>query len=513
MILEAETFDRFGYNYDTAGCRAKIVCSCDFCGTKVEKRKNNIKESRKISQYDCCNKGSCMMTLSIRKGKIKSLYEKFRKIAEQLLKLNPETGERQPDSKDIPCGSDKKLWWDEGCEHGPFEQMVNRRTGQGSGCPKCGVIRTGKKTVERALKRGSLATDFSEIAAQLLKFNLETGERQPDPKDIPCSSNKKYFWDENCGHGPFEQMVNSRTGQGSGCPKCGDIRCGKNHTERALKKGSLATNFSEIAEQLLNLNPETGERQPDPKDIPWGSDKELWWDEGCVHGPFKQLVNSRTGRGCGCPKCAGIRAGKKTVERALKRGSLATNFSGIAAQLLKVNPETGERQPDPKDIPYGSHENYFWDENCGHGPFEQMVHSRTGKGSGCPKCNASKGEELIAKLLKQKSISFKQEWKPDGLKHKKQLSIDFVIMSKENMIGAIEYQGIQHYKAVNFFGGKELLAENQIRDQIKREWCRENNIPLLEVHYEWKEIEEELDKFLSRLGIDYGAIVTENPSK
>jgi hypothetical protein len=430
MILEAETFDRFGYGYDTAVCRAKIVCSCDFCGIKVEKSKIHIKESRKISQYDCCSNNSCKAILSIRKGKTKSLYEKFQKISAQLLKTNPETGERQPDPKDIAWGSDKKLWWDEGCGHEPFEQTVIHRTRQGQGCPKCRCVIISKK-----------------------------------------------------------------------------------NTERALKKGSLATSFQNIAAQLLKLNPKTGERQPDPKDIPWGSDKELWWDDGCEHGPFEQMVNKRTGRGYGCPKCGDIRCGEKHVGRALKRGSLATNFSEIAAQLLKTNPETGERQPDPKNIPYGSRRKYFWDENCGHEPFEQSVCARTGKGSGCPICDASHGEELIAKLLKQKGISFKQEWKPDGLKHKNQLSIDFVIMFKENMIAAIEFQGIQHYKAVNFFGGEEALAENQIRDQIKRDWCRENNIPLLEVHYEWKEIEEELDKFLSRLGIDYGAIVTENPSK
>jgi hypothetical protein len=513
MILEAETFDRFGYNYDTAGYYAKIVCSCDFCGTKVEKRKNSIKESRKKSQYDCCNNKSCKVILSIRKGKKESLYEKFREIAAQLLKLNPETGKRQPDPKDIPYGSQEKYFWDENCGHGPFEQIVRDRTGRGCGCTKCGAIRCGEKHVERALKKGSLATNFSEIAAQLLKFNPKTGERQPDPKDIPCGSGETYFWDENCGHGPFEQMVSKRTGRGQGCPKCGAIKCGEKHVKRALKRGSLATNFSEIAAQLLKTNPETGEIQPDPKDIPWGSDKELWWYEGCVHGPFKQLVYDRTKKGCGCPKCGRVRAGKKTVNRALKRGSLATNFSEIAAQLLKTNPGTGEIQPDPKDIPCNSNKKYFWDENCGHGPFEQLVYNRTRNGQGCAVCDASKGEELIAKLLKQKGISFKQEWKPDGLKHKNQLSIDFVIMVKENMIGAIEYQGVQHYKAVNFFGGEEKLAENQIRDQIKRDWCRENNIPLLEVHYECKDIEEELDKFLSGLGINYGAIVTENPSK
>jgi len=58
---------------------------------------------------------------------------------------------------------------------------------------------------------------------------------------------------------------------------------------------------------------------------------------------------------------------------------------------------------------------------------------------------------------------------------------------------------------VEFFGGEEALEKNQHRDAIKRTYCQENNIPLLEVPYEWRYIEnkiaEELTKFLAGLGI------------
>lgn len=47
----------------------------------------------------------------------------------------------------------------------------------------------------------------------------------------------------------------------------------------------------------------------------------------------------------------------------------------------------------------------------------------------------------------------------------------------------IEYQGIQHYEAVDLFGGKEGLKTTQERDIIKKKKCKENKVRLVEWHY------------------------------
>jgi hypothetical protein len=46
---------------------------------------------------------------------------------------------------------------------------------------------------------------------------------------------------------------------------------------------------------------------------------------------------------------------------------------------------------------------------------------------------------------------------------------------------AIEYQGAQHDKSIDFFGGEKALLANQKRDKLKKEKCRANNCFLLEV--------------------------------
>ncbi len=46
---------------------------------------------------------------------------------------------------------------------------------------------------------------------------------------------------------------------------------------------------------------------------------------------------------------------------------------------------------------------------------------------------------------------------------------------------AIEYQGVQHDKPVDFFGGKEAYTRNVKRDSLKKDKCLENHCVLIEV--------------------------------
>ena len=59
-------------------------------------------------------------------------------------------------------------------------------------------------------------------------------------------------------------------------------------------------------------------------------------------------------------------------------------------------------------------------------------------------------------------------------------SLDLYIPSLRT---AIEYQGIQHYLPVEFFGGEEALASRQELDQMKRQLCTENDVRLIEWPY------------------------------
>lgn len=62
----------------------------------------------------------------------------------------------------------------------------------------------------------------------------------------------------------------------------------------------------------------------------------------------------------------------------------------------------------------------------------------------------------------------------------------------------IEYQGIQHYEALEYFGGKAALIQNRKRDLKKAKLCRDNNVTLLEWKYTYEVNDENLEKFIEK---------------
>lgn len=100
-------------------------------------------------------------------------------------------------------------------------------------------------------------------------------------------------------------------------------------------------------------------------------------------------------------------------------------------------------------------------------------------GYGCPFCNQSKGERLVLNTLNslgyKENIDFRY-----GFVLPNRLHLDFWIPSIRI---AIEYDGEQHYRAVNYFGGAKVFKKQQIRDQIKNKYCKEHNIKLIRIPY------------------------------
>lgn len=62
----------------------------------------------------------------------------------------------------------------------------------------------------------------------------------------------------------------------------------------------------------------------------------------------------------------------------------------------------------------------------------------------------------------------------------------------------IEYQGIQHYKAIDFFGGQEGFEKTIERDKRKRLLCKENNCNLILVDegYDFENVREQLETII-----------------
>ena len=60
------------------------------------------------------------------------------------------------------------------------------------------------------------------------------------------------------------------------------------------------------------------------------------------------------------------------------------------------------------------------------------------------------------------------------------LSFDFYLPELKT---CIEFDGIQHFKPINDFGGKNEFKNVQKRDNCKNKWCEDNNIKLIRIKY------------------------------
>ena len=58
----------------------------------------------------------------------------------------------------------------------------------------------------------------------------------------------------------------------------------------------------------------------------------------------------------------------------------------------------------------------------------------------------------------------------------------------------IEYDGEQHSKPIKFFGGYKKKKKRKELDDIKTEYCKNNNINLLRINYD-EDIISKLDEY------------------
>jgi hypothetical protein len=114
-------------------------------------------------------------------------------------------------------------------------------------------------------------------------------------------------------------------------------------------------------------------------------------------------------------------------------------------------------------------------KNTNHGSFFQKPGNNL-FGSGCLKCIHK--TETLCRLALEKIVgkSF-PKYRPKFLNG---LEYD---MYNEEMKLAVEFNGIQHYKSKEFFGGDKRLKQQQERDEKKLRLSKLNNITLIIVPY------------------------------
>lgn len=145
--------------------------------------------------------------------------------------------------------------------------------------------------------------------------------------------------------------------------------------------------------------------------------------------------------------------------------------------------------------------------DCGGEKISEVRYLNNGKVNSCG-CLISSAEEQMKNILLSKNLLFKQEYKFEGCKDKRRLPFDFAILDKkENVVMLIELQGEQHYHPFTFNSeSKEIknknLEDRIKKDNIKRNFCADNNIPLLEIRYtQFHKMEKIFEEFYNNLSV------------
>lgn len=147
-------------------------------------------------------------------------------------------------------------------------------------------------------------------------------------------------------------------------------------------------------------------------------------------------------------------------------------------------------------------------ENCNNYLYEVKPVSLLSGGGQCPICykvNRSNGESKIEHFLKKLGVKYRMElvlFKSDVGGSPR---FDFGLYDNDDvLLGLIEFDGIQHFKNVEFFysGENDSLKRRLELDNMKNNYARDNGIPLLRIKYdEYFSIDDILINFLSDIGV------------
>lgn len=323
--------------------------------------------------------------------------------------------------------------------HGNFEQTPKNHL-KGQNCKKC-VIKS--ESEKRRLGNGEFIRRAKIIHGDKYIYDNVNYITKHTKVDIVCKK-----------HGLFRQRPNDYL-RGQGRNKC------------AKKYSPTNSEFIQIAKQIH------GDKY-DYSFIDYKNNKTKVriFCKKC-NKIFEQIPIDHIINGSGCPKCGG------------------TQKLSIKEFIEKANNTHGNLY-DYSNVIYKDHQtkvNIICKKH--NKSFTQTPNSHLG-GSGCPYCMDSKGEKKIMEILDKIGLNYiTQKTFPD-CKYKQKLHFDFYL-TELNIL--IEYDGIQHFKPVEIFGGEKTLKETKIRDKIKNNYCKDNNIQLYRIRYD-ENIEERLNIIL-----------------
>lgn len=184
---------------------------------------------------------------------------------------------------------------------------------------------------------------------------------------------------------------------------------------------------------------------------------------------------------CGCRDCRYKK--QREINRKPRNGNkYLSEYTDICLDW-----DYSKNQRNPEEYAGKSAEIVWWKCHICQTEWMASICHRTYSKSRCPKCanKITQGELIIAHILHKNNIKYQREKCFNGCKDKYYLRYDFYLPDYNV---CIEYDGVQHYQPTVFNDIDEEKAEQKLQytqkhDDIKNNYCIENNIKLIRVPY------------------------------
>ena len=312
---------------------------------------------------------------------------------------------------------------------------------------------------------------LTEYPAVLEQWHHEKNEGV-DFNKLTDGSHKKVWWICKSEH-EWITSVKHRCLRKQGCPYC----CGNKPDDF----NNLAVTHPAVAKQWNIIKNGT----LTPYHVKKYSNCKVWWKCSSGH-EWQAIISNYVKSNYTCPFCEGN-------SHFL---SDKTSLFGVAPLLAKELHPTKNGVITSKDIFAYSPKGYWWKCNKGH---EWKTSPNNRHYTNCPYCQSYKGEAAISHFLTKGNYKFQPQYRDARCVYKRRLAFDFAIWINNKMI-LVEFQGQQHYEYICFskrLDGNKVLDAQKHKDYLKRKFCKENNIALLEIKYDQiNQVERLLSKFI-----------------
>lgn len=193
----------------------------------------------------------------------------------------------------------------------------------------------------------------------------------------------------------------------------------------------------------------------------------------------------RNGRSKGCKSCGQKKYSEKLGENIKpKKEQPKKDLSEYVLNHPRIKDISGQIHPHFTVLSYYDSDKrgasrWLCQCECGNTFIASRERITNDTVTSCGCLTRSIGETKIYSILKENNINFKTEYTFPTLKDIYNLRFDFAIFDNNNqLVKLIEFQGEQHYIDRNWF-----QSSPKIHDEMKRKYCKEHNIKLLEIPY------------------------------